>query len=157
MIKIRSVAIVVALSAALVGPGQAADTAAAQPEELAEVVVTGTHLVTGFDQPTPVSMVEAQTLAEMSPNNLGESLAQLPALLSSVQNSTSGQGSGASANNGQNLLNLRELGPNRTLLLLDGQRMGVTNVNNSVDVNIIPQSLVKRVDIVTGGASASYG
>ena len=49
------------------------------------------------------------------------------------------------------------LGSDRTLILLDGQRMGMTNVGGSVDINIIPQNLVKRVDIVTGGASASYG
>jgi iron complex outermembrane recepter protein len=124
---------------------------------LEEVVITGSRLATGFDTPTPVTMVSAEDLVAAVPNNLGEALAQLPSLAGSVQNTTSGQGSGSSQTNGQNLLNLRNLGSDRTLILLDGQRMGVTNVVGSVDINIIPQSLVKRVDVVTGGASASYG
>jgi iron complex outermembrane receptor protein len=152
----RSAVAAVALSAALVTPCLAGE-AAAQDQELQEVVVTGSRLATGFDMPTPVTMFQAEDLQKTAPNNISESLAQLPSLLGSVTNNTSGQGSGNSGTNGQNLLNLREQGPNRTLVLLDGQRMGVTNVVSSVDINIIPQNLIKRVDIVTGGASASYG
>jgi iron complex outermembrane receptor protein len=129
----------------------------AEPVEIEEVLVTGSRLATGFDTPTPVAMFDSATLVATAPSNLGEALGQLPSLSGSVQNTTSGGGSGNGGVNGQNLLNLRQLGPNRTLILLDGQRMGVTNVVNSVDINIIPQALVKRVDIVTGGASASYG
>ncbi len=59
--------------------------------------------------------------------------------------------------NGQTLLNLRNLGTNRNLILLDGRRLVATNAANSVDIGTLPQNLVKRVDIVTGGASAAYG
>jgi outer membrane receptor protein involved in Fe transport len=158
----RSEAALLALSTALATPCFAQSTTPADSPEspqLEAVVVTGSRLSmeTGFEQPTPVKMFDAETLATTAPSNMGEALAQLPALAGSVQNSTSGVGSATSQANGQNLLDLRQLGPHRTLVLLDGQRMGVTNIVNSVDINIIPQNLVKRVDVVTGGASASYG
>ena len=158
----RYEAVFAALTATLVTPCFAQSSTAA-PEEsiegiaLEEVVITGSRLATGFDTPTPVTMVEAGDLVAAVPNNMGEALAQLPSLAGSIQNTTSGQGSANSQTNGQNLLNLRNLGPERTLVLMNGQRMGVTNVVGAVDINIIPQSLVRRVDVVTGGASASYG
>lgn len=148
----------VAFSAVLLGPGlaQSADRGG-ESEELQEVVITGSRLATGFDMPTPVAIYDAEELTQAAPNSMAEALGQLPSLQGSVQGSTSGQGSGNSNANGQSLLNLRQMGANRTLILMDGQRMGTTNVGGSVDIGIIPQNLVKRVDIVTGGASASYG
>jgi hypothetical protein len=122
-----------------------------------ELVVTGSRLATGFSTPTPVTVVDSAQLVQSAPTSLGEGMAQLPALAGSTQNTASGQGSANSQTNGQNLLNLRRLGSNRTLVLLNGQRIGVTNVVGSADVNIIPSGLVKRVEVVTGGASASYG
>src|SRR5439155_950098 len=59
--------------------------------------------------------------------------------------------------NGLNNLNLRALGANRTLVLLDGQRVIASALNGAVDVNNLPSALVERVDVVTGGASAAYG
>ena len=56
-----------------------------------------------------------------------------------------------------NVLNLRNLGLTRTLILLDGQRMPAANTSGYVDVNEIPNALIKRVDVVTGGASAAWG
>src|SRR5689334_16006526 len=121
---------VIALSGTLAAPcfAQSSTANIVQGDELQEVVITGSRLATGFATPTPVTMVAAEDLQAAAPNNIGESLAQLPSLAGSVQNTTSGQGSGNSQTNGQNLLNLRRLGSNRTLILLDGQRMGVTNV-----------------------------
>src|SRR5581483_9840016 len=63
----------------------------------------------------------------------------------------------ASTNNGGNVLSLRNFGPSRTLVLLDGHRVPASNQDGTVDVDILPQMLVSRVDIVTGGASAIYG
>jgi len=56
-----------------------------------------------------------------------------------------------------NLLNLRDLGPNRTLVLLDGARAVPSNSTLNVDINLLPTELVQRVDVVTGGASADWG
>src|SRR5205085_8776650 len=58
---------------------------------------------------------------------------------------------------GQNFLNLRSLGNGRTLVLLDGRRFTPSGFDNLIDVNLFPQGLVQRVDVVTGGASAAYG
>ena len=58
---------------------------------------------------------------------------------------------------GQSLFNLRGLGGTRTLLLLDGLRVMPTSYDGTTDANILPVSLIKRVDTVTGGASAAYG
>ena len=54
-------------------------------------------------------------------------------------------------------LNLRNLAPQRTLILFDGQRVAPTNALGIVDVDMVPQELIQRVDVVTGGVSAVYG
>jgi outer membrane receptor protein involved in Fe transport len=137
------------------GPGKPATSQDA--EAVQEVVVTGSRLTSKFASPTPVTSISADRLAQVAPNDIATALAQAPALSDSILGSQAGSVSGAAGTNGQSLLNLRGLGVNRTLVLLDGQRLGTTNVQDSVDINIIPQSLLKRVDVVTGGASASYG
>ncbi|MGH7105181.1 MAG: TonB-dependent receptor domain-containing protein [Acetobacteraceae bacterium] len=136
----------------------AADGASgAQGDVLKEVVVTGSRLSQSFVAPTPITSLSSAQLALKSPNDIAAALAQTPSLSSTVLSGEGGSGSGSEGTNGQSLLDLRGLGINRTLVLLDGQRLGTTNVQDSVDINIIPQNLVKRVDVVTGGASATYG
>jgi outer membrane receptor protein involved in Fe transport len=127
-----------------------------QPAQVEQVTVTGSRLTTGMETPTPVTVVSVEDLQQASPNNLSDSLNQLPAFGGST--STNNPGTGLSGGTmGQNILNLRGLGDNRNLVLLDGHRLVSTNTENSVDINVIPQNLVSRVDIVTGGASAAYG
>lgn len=147
------------MGALMAGPlgAQTAAESGTNQRALEEVVVTGTRLTSGFNTPTPVTAIGAQELMDVAPNNIADALQELPALANSTPNSAGGTGSGNSGTNGQSILNLRGMGQNRTLVLLDGQRMGVTNVQNSVDINMIPQAILRRVDIVTGGASASYG
>src|SRR5690606_3377447 len=58
---------------------------------------------------------------------------------------------------GQSTLNLRGVGSNRTLVLLDGRRIVPSNRLSTVDINLFPQMLIKRTEVVTGGASAAYG
>ena len=128
-----------------------------EPDALQEIVITGSRLPASFRAPTPVTTYSADQLAQVSPNDIATALAQAPALSDSILSSQAGSVSGAAGTNGQSLLNLRGLGINRTLVLLNGQRLGTTNVQDSVDINIIPQALLKRVDVVTGGASANYG
>lgn len=127
------------------------------PTAEAGIVVTGTRIgSSGFNTPTPVTVAAAETLKEAAPGNLADGLNQLPVFAGSIKSSNS-LPTAANRNIGQNLLNLRGLGPTRTLVLLNGQRMVANNVLGSVDVNVIPQGLVSRVDVVTGGASAAYG
>lgn len=127
------------------------------PAPVQEVVVTGSRLSAAFAAPTPVTAFSTAQLTQASPLDVATALAQIPSLSGSVLSQNAGAAGATAGTNGQSLLNLRGLGVNRTLVLLDGERLGTTNVSDSVDINIIPQSLLKRVDIVTGGASASYG
>src|SRR5690606_29338935 len=92
-------------------------------------------------------------LNSVAPQNLADGLNQLPAF----RGSTSPQSTGSPAGGGGNRLNLRNFGSNRVLVLLDGRRHVPSTRDGVVDVDLIPQALVSRVDIVTGGASAAYG
>lgn len=102
-------------------------------------------------------MASSEQLRVAAPTNLADGLNQLPAFSGSTKTSSPSTTNSRGGSSGQNLLNLRGLGAQRTLILLDGRRLPATNSGGSVDINIIPQGLVSRVDVVTGGASAAYG
>ena len=137
-------------------PKPAATTLASDPL-VSEVVVTGSRIsASGFTQPTPVTMLSGEQLEQNAPGGtLSEALAPLPEL----RLSTNPQGGQTSSNNMGAItqLNLRGLSVNRTLVLMDGQRLAPANTGNAPDLNVLPQMLIKRVDVVTGGASAAYG
>lgn len=123
------------------------------PED--EVVVTGSRLgMTGMNSPTPVTMLSAQQLRQVKPGPLIEALDEMPQFLN---NSTPQNSYNFSTTSGQSFLNMRGLGINRTLVLLDGRRVTPSSRLGATDISTLPQSLVQRVDIVTGGASAAYG
>jgi outer membrane receptor protein involved in Fe transport len=120
-----------------------------------EIVVTGSRVVRdGYEAPTPVSVIGAEAFEAAGTPQIADFVNQLPSL-SGSQNPT--QTAVSSGLQGLAALNLRALGSTRTLVLLDGQRSVPSAVTGQVDVNNIPQALVSRVDIVTGGASAAYG
>lgn len=124
---------------------------------MSRVVVSGSRVVRdGSQAPTPVTVVQTAELKAVAPQNLAEGLNQLPMFRNSVQPSTAGVAS-TSGLNGANYLNLRGLGPNRTLVLLDGRRVTPSSNSGATNVDLFPQDLVQRVDVVTGGASAAYG
>ena len=151
------VAMVLPLAAAVSAELQPTLSAPTGAGIVEEVVITGTRLPpNGFQTPTPVTATPAADLRAAAPNNLADALAQLPAFNANIRTENPVTAA-ALGYNGQNLLNLRNLGPNRTLVLLDGRRLPASNSLGSVDVNMLPQALVQRVDVVTGGASATYG
>jgi iron complex outermembrane receptor protein len=121
------------------------------------VIVTCSRLDTssGFAAPTPVAVVGADELQAVAPGSLAAALNSLPQFQGSRSPSNAGQGFAAA--NGANLLNLRNLGPQRNLVLLDGRRMISSTDVGAVDINLLPRDLVKQVEVVTGGASAAYG
>lgn len=138
------------------------DPAAQTPEDAsngAEIVVTGTRIRRpDFDSPSPTISLGAATIQQSGTTNLTDFLTGFPALQGS---STSGDNSGSGAGigyTGLNLLDLRNLGTERTLVLVDGRRH-VASVpgTQAIDINTIPTDLVERVDVLTGGASAVYG
>ena len=133
-----------------------AQEAAPTDDTVGAVVVTGSRIVeNGYKAPTPVTVATAADLAQSSPTSISDGLRKLPQLIGSA--TPNGQSNVFVSTAHGNVLNLRGLGPNRTLVLLDGVRVAPTTYTNTVDVDILPQLLIQRVDVVTGGASASYG
>ena len=135
--------------------GLAAQQAAQSQQPIEEVTVTGSRLITsGVNTPTPVTSVSGADLQTMAPSTLVESLSQLPVF---DNNLSSQQAVGGAVAPGGSNLNLRGLDAPRTLVLLDGRRLGPANKYGTVDVSVIPETLVQNVEAVTGGASAAYG
>lgn len=122
-----------------------------------DIVVTGSRITrSGFTAPTPTTVVGLADIQKAAPANIADFVNQLPQLSGSSTTRT-GNNNTSTGTNGLNTLNLRSLGANRTLVLLDGRRVVASAVNSAVDINNLPSALVERVDIVTGGASAAYG
>jgi len=140
---------------------QDAQTAAA-PVDGSDIVVTGSRIVrSGFQSPQPLTVLTQKEIETQSPtNNLADFVNSLPALAGSTRpaNSRLNLSSGQAGINALNLRNLdNQSTGTRTLVLIDGHRSVGSTVNDIVDINTIPQGLVKSVEIVTGGASAAYG
>ena len=139
----------------------AAAEAAPSAEEANTIVVTGSRLARDPNSiaPLPISTLGADELRASGNTDATATLRQLPALLSSrsVADSLEGRGD-QRGGQGQATLNLRQLGTNRTLVLVDGRRhvSGVAGTQ-AVDVSTIPTALIERVEVLTGGASAVYG
>jgi iron complex outermembrane receptor protein len=128
---------------------------AAAAEQVEAVTVTGTLITnSGVNSPTPVTVVNAEEIQTTTPDNLQNALAKLPAFLGSANQ----RSSATSTAGGQgNQVSLRNLGFTRTLILFDGKRVAPSDPQGTVNIDGLPQMLVQRVDVVTGGASATYG
>ena len=125
--------------------------------EAQDIVVTGSRITAaGFDAPTPTTVIGADLIAKAAQPNLFNAITQLPSLQGST-GTTVANGNTSTGATGLSGLNLRGLGTFRTLTLLDGQRVVASNISNITDISQFPQLLVERVEVVTGGASASYG
>src|SRR5690606_23596531 len=162
MPKLRRTPVAVAIAMVL-GSAQvawSADAAGAEVAELTEVTITGTRIrtVTGMDTPTPVTALGVDELLTMSPNSVTEALVQLPQFSSSATaENFGGVTNGFFTSPGGGSLNLRGIGSNRTLTLLDGRRMPSATIFGGPDINTFPDQLLRRIETVTGGASAAYG
>lgn len=148
-------------------PGEDAATAATQDTATgqaqadtdatsdADIVVTGSRIVTnGFQQPTPVTVVGDAEINRQAPPTIATFLNKLP----SFGNATSSRNPAINvAGGGVEFLNLRNLGPLRTLVILDNRRVVEATTAGGVDTVTLPFGLIKRVEVVTGGASAAWG
>lgn len=127
---------------------------------LSEVVVTGSRIMRdGYEAPTPVSVLGAEELNALNVVNVADAVNVLPAFSGSAS-PRSANGNLSTGATGVSQLNLRSMGTNRTLVLLDGKRYinaALTSGNSAPDINSFPNALIERVDVVTGGASAAYG
>jgi iron complex outermembrane receptor protein len=132
---------------------------AASPETatVSEIVVTGTRIqTTGFTAPTPTSVIGESQIQNNAQPNVFATIVQLPSLQGSSGSATN-TFSTSSGQQGLSSFSLRGLGTIRTLTLLDGQRVVGAYYTGVTDVSLFPQLLIQRVDVVNGGASASYG
>jgi iron complex outermembrane recepter protein len=136
---------------------QSAQPVEAQPD-IIESPTTGAIVVTGsriarpnLEQSSPVSVVDAQEISLSQPVSAEEFLRDLPGTTPSI---------GPAVNNGSDgsaRVNLRGLGSNRNLVLLNERRVTPRGTDGVADLNIIPVALIERVDVFTGGASTVYG
>lgn len=130
------------------------------PAAAADIVVTGSRTVSnGNNSPTPVTVVATDALQNVRPASLTDSLQVLPVFSGSrgLSSNPSATGTTGGGNGTAAQLNLRNIGSQRNLVLMDGRRVPPTSFTNIVDADVIPQLLIKRVDLVTGGVSAVYG
>ncbi len=153
MATVASLSIVTNSVAQTISSRPVDDGAAAEDASMADIVVTGSRLQSGYMAPTPMTVLGAQTIQQRAPSQISDVMNQLPA----VRLSTGPQQSQRFFGSGQAPIDLRGLGAVRTLTLVNGNRFTPTAETGTVDSSIIPVSLIERVDVVTGGASAAYG
>ena len=172
MSQLKSLSLAAAVSAALVAafvaaPARAQEQTAATDQgegPIQEVVVTGSRIaVPNMVATSPTQVVTAEDIRTAGKTDINDIILQLP------QNIDAGLGqdlgnrtSGLTTAGGVATADLRGLGPNRTLVLVDGIRLGIGDPNTFIqqpapDLDQIPSFLLERVDVVTGGASATYG
>ncbi len=138
------------------GATQASAAAAAAGGEVSEIVVTGTRI------PTPNLTSVSPVIAIGAADIKAQGITRVEDIINSLPQAFAAQGSSISNGaNGTATVDLRGLGASRTLVLIDGRRMGAGNPTATgspvADLNFIPASLVERVDVLSGGASAVYG
>ena len=159
-VGLSSVSVLALLLGASPAVAQRQAPAAAAADAEGAIIVTGTRVTrSGFSAPTPVTVLSAIELEARADINIADAVNQLPQTANSVtQTSQPTAVSGGAL--GVNQISLRGLGPTRTLVLLDGKRIinsSITTALAAPNINNIPNGLISRVDIVTGGASAAYG
>ena len=138
-------------------PGAEAETSGSDA-----IVVTGSRIRRpDYAEPNPVVSLDAANIVQSGNTNITTFLQRVPALtnsLDSTRTAGNAQADGALGQVGLNLLDLRGLGPARTLVLVNGRRHVASQPDSAaVDINTIPVDLIERVDVLTGAASAVYG
>jgi iron complex outermembrane recepter protein len=130
-------------------------SARADDQSLEEIVVTGTRIARpNFDAASPIVAVPAAAFERTASGTAETTLNRYPQFVPGYTGTSNNSGSYSEGRAG---LNLRGLGDNRTLTLVDGRRLMPVNGNGETDLNVIPSALIDSVEIVTGGGSAVYG
>ncbi|WP_332767846.1 TonB-dependent receptor domain-containing protein [Phenylobacterium sp.] len=149
------IALTAALGGGLVASPALAQSPSSEPATVDTVIVTASRVDrAGFTAPTPTTVVTAEEFALRAVTSVADGLNQTPAFFA---NTTPATGGNQRSNGNANYLNLRALGANRTLVLVNGRRHVPTTSGGALDINLIPQALISRVEVVTGGASAAWG
>lgn len=141
------VALAVAMSA-----GAYATGVTAQPDQLDEIIITGSRITNpNLTQSSPVASIDSATIELRQVNVVEEFLREIPGVVPSI---------GAQVNNGNGgstFVNLRGLGSNRNITLLNGTRVVPADLVGRTNLDIIPVALIERADVLTGGAGSAYG
>ena len=133
-------------------PGDPSSTEGTQVQEL---IVTGSHIARlQVEASIPVAVISAQAIQNVGQTNVLDALRDLPIAGQSADRMASNF---LNSGNGEATVNLRNLGPDRTLVLINGRRSVGVPGSSAVDLNNIPVDLIDHVEIATGGASAIYG
>lgn len=131
----------------------------AQAPDAEAIIVTGSRIVRpALSSPNPITTVDAEAIQLSGETNLVNYLQEVPALVGSLDSTQTSGSQGFIGSTGLNLLDLRNLGTQRTLILVDGRRhVAQLPETAAVDIGTIPQDLIERIDVATGGVSAVYG
>jgi len=161
----RALLISAAMTAGLAaGVAVAQEQPAAPPADvITEVVITGSRIATpNATSTSPIQVVTAQQIKLQGASDMANLLNTLPQVLQVGAVDLGPRQNPLGVAGGEATVNLRGLGPQRTLVLVNGRRLGpgdanTANPNPGADTNQIPARLVERIEVVTGGASATYG
>lgn len=146
-------------------PSAAQQSPAPSPkgEEIQEVVVTGSRIAApNLTSTSPIQLVTAKEIHQGGKTDIIDLVNQLPQNFQNAATDFSNTSAGLSTPGGITTADLRGLGPQRTLVLINGRRLGTgdpntANPNSAPDLDQIPVALIERIEVVTGGASATYG
>ena len=127
-------------------------TAPSDDDTIEEIVVTGSRLVHATSlHLSPITTVDRAAIDSAGQPTIEETLNHMPQILPDYGRTSNNYGDSTAR------INLRGLGSNRTLVLLNGRRLAPSGISSSVDINNLPQVLIDRVEIITGGATTVYG
>src|SRR5210317_1873086 len=151
-----SIAALFVLSATPVGPAYAQEEATADDEPLEEIITTGSRIRRDdFSSMSPLTVIGGQSILEQGVSNLGEALRDQPTIGTGGFNQSSVLSGG-----GATSIDLRNLGADRVLILINGRRVASfadALQNQAADLSFVPTAMVDRVEILRDGASAVYG
>lgn len=154
-VDVKSTVAWAALASAFALPAAFAQDDVEQPAEetgVEEIVVTGSRLVRrDFSSPSPIVTIGRERLDFAGQATLESTLNQMPQIVPDEDRSVNNGGDGKAR------INLRGMGANRTLVMLNGRRLAPSGIGTAVDINNLPQVLVERTEVITGGATTVYG
>jgi outer membrane receptor protein involved in Fe transport len=128
------------------------ETPDATDETIEEIVVIGSRLRRrDYSSPSPIATIDRETLYATGQGTLETAISQMPQFTPDLDRTANNPG------NGRAFINLRGLGPGRTLVMLNGRRLAPSGIGAAVDLNNLPQALIESIEIISGGASAVYG
>ena len=128
------------------------EEAEADESYIEEIVVTGSRLRRrDFSAPSPIATLDREALNFSGQTTLETALNQMPQVMPDFDRTANNPGDGTAR------INLRGLGAGRTLVMLNGRRLAPSGIGSAVNVNTLPQALIERVEIITGGATTVYG